>query len=260
VIAILVLVSGAFGLFMLGFYAEETLNWQSQSVGQDFINLTVIAPFLVCTAILAYNGNFYGSLLWAGTLVYLIYTYVIYCFNVHFNMFFIDYCIILGASFYSLLYFFYKQIKEPTSELKNLAISKVVAVYFILIGSLFSFLWLSEIIPSIRNNRTPESLEEVGLFTNPVHVLDLAIVLPGLIITGILIFRKNHLGYLMAPILLMFFILMDITIGALTLIMTIRGIETNMGVTFIMAVLAVLSFVLLISYKKVLKPEIGSAW
>src|SRR6185295_1303389 len=102
-------------------------------------------------------------------------------------------------------------------EVKNKVTLKLTGIYFIALSAVFYFLWLSEIVPAVINNKVPSSLIEVGLFTNPVHVIDISIFLPGMFITGILVLREKPLGYLLAPALLSFFILMDITIGWLAI-------------------------------------------
>jgi hypothetical protein len=243
-LSILIIVSSFIGLFTPEFYYKETPNWQAQSVGQDIINLFLVTPFLLITSFLAFKKNKASEYLWAGSILYLIYTYIIYCFNIHFNSLFIVYCNILGLSFYSMMYFIYSNINAQPENKSSLA--KIIGIYFISISVLFYFLWLSELIPSLINNKTPASLLETGLPTNPVHILDLAILLPGLLISGILLLRGKKIGYFVAPILLVFFILMDITIGFLAVIMKMRGIEGDLSITIIMSVLAVFSTVLLI--------------
>ena len=135
-------------------------------------------------------------------------------------------------------------------QLKNTLLTKIIAVYFIVISVGFYFLWLSEIIPSAIKNTIPKSLSDVGLATNPIHVLDLSVFLPALFITSILLFRKKSLGFILAPVLLVFCILMNITIGILQVIMTQRGVESGFEVTIIMSILAVFSGVLLVYYFK----------
>ena len=135
-------------------------------------------------------------------------------------------------------------------QLKNTLLARIIAVYFLIISSGFYFLWLSEIIPSAIKNTIPQSLTDVGLVTNPVHVLDLSVFLPALFITSILLFRKKALGFILAPVLLVFCILMNITIGTLQVMMTQRGVESGYEITIIMLILAVLSGVLLVYYFK----------
>jgi hypothetical protein len=138
----------------------------------------------------------------------------------------------------------YNENIKPHVESK--AMLNFIGGYFLLISTLFYFLWLSEIGPAIINNTVPKSISDAGLFTNAVHVIDLSVILPGIFITGVLLLRRNTFGILLAPVMLTFFILMDITIGFLVLVMKIRGIGTDLTVTVAMVALAVLSLGLLI--------------
>ncbi len=237
------------GLFTVNFYIKEAFNWQVQSVGQDMIDLFLVVPVLLITALLARNGNKISLLLWAGTNLYLVYTFTIFCFDVHFNSLFIFYCINLGLSFYSLMYFIYLQAREPNLvKPENNSWIRVTGLFFIIISALFYFLWLSEIIPAIIHHRIPQNIIDAGLFTNAVHVIDLAVFLPGLMITGITLLKKKSIGFTLAPICLLFFILMDITIGGLIVFMYQKGLETDLIVALVMAGLAVASAALLIWY------------
>jgi len=255
IICILMIVSSFFGVFIPGFYELETDEWRKQAFGQDMINLILIAPFLALTSVLGYARGFYGTLLWAGTQLYILYTYLIYCFDVHFNMFFIDYCLILGLSFYALVYFFIRDFKIAR-QIRSIRTTTIIGIYFILTAVFFYLLWLSEIIPAIHAASTPRSVAEAGLFINPVHVLDLAFLLPGVFITGVLTLVRINVGLLMAPIFLTFFILMDLTIGSLMLIKRGDGDNsTNSLVAWLMGVLALVSFILLRYYKNALKVD-----
>jgi hypothetical protein len=100
-------------------YLKETLNWRTQSLGQDIVDLFLISPILLITSILVYKKNQIALLLWSGAILYLIYTFVIYCFAVHFNYLFWVYCIILGLSFYSFVYFILMQLNEPFKNMVN---------------------------------------------------------------------------------------------------------------------------------------------
>lgn len=235
------------GIFVPDFYARETLNWQVQSTGQDMIDLFLIVPVLLITSFLAYRKNNTATLLWAGTVLYILYTFVIYCFDVHFNRLFIIYCFTLGLSFYSLLWFLYSKVKGPVvKEINKVSINRITAIYFLILPILFYFLWLSEIIPAVASNSVPKNLTDAGLFTNPVHVIDLAVFLPGIFIVGLLILQRKPLGRLFAVVLLTFFILMDITIGWLAFMMKQKGLSADLSVTIIMTVLALLSLGILI--------------
>lgn len=250
-LAILVIVSSYAGLWIPETYSQETVNWKAQAIGQDMIDLFLIAPFLTITAWFAFKNKRSALLLWSGGIFYLIYTFVIYCFAIHFNQMFLVYCLILGLSFYSFLYFLYSSIKEPISAgFHNKIPVKTIGAYLFVMSCLFYILWLSDIIPAIASHTIPKNIIQIGMPTNPVHVLDLSICLPGLLITSILLFRKKPLGLLLAPAMLTFCLFMDLTIGGLVIVMNMKGVDADFSLTLVMSVFALISAILLLMLLK----------
>ena len=248
-LAALVIMASITGLTTPDFYAAETPNWQAQSTGQDMVDLFIISPALLITCVLAYQKRKGGILAWAGVVIYLLYTFIIFCFAVHFNKLFIVYCLALGLSFYALLWFLQMHKTGVAKNFTNVP-RRVTGIYFIIIAIIFYFPWLSEIFPAVMKNKTPESIKETGLLTNAVHVIDLSVFLPGVFITGVLLLKKKLAGYLMAPVLLSFFILMDITISVLILVMKQKGLDGNSVLIAMMGALAITSAGLLMWYIK----------
>lgn len=239
------------GLFFSGTYAKETANWQAQAFGQDIIDLFLITPLLLITSWLAYKNSRAALLLWSGVLVYLIYTFVLFCFSVHFNYLFIVYCLTLGLAFYAFLYFLFSQFNKPiASWFTEKMPVKTIGIYLILLAGLFYFLWLSEIITATLSNTTPSTITAAGLITNPVHALDLSVVLPGLMIVAILFLKRKPSGLLLVPAALTFGILMDITIGSLVIVMNLKGMETDISLAVIMGTFALFTLGLLIWFFK----------
>jgi hypothetical protein len=250
-LALLIAVTCSVSLFTDEFYAKETLNWKVQALFQDGFNLFVIVPLLVLSLIGVLSGNNSWMWTWGGTLLYLIYTYVIYCFDVHYNSLFLGYCLILGLSFYSFVLFLYGQFRSSLFfDPQGSRSSNVTGIYFIFIAMVFAFLWLAENIRAVIQGTPPASLLESGLTTNPVHIIDLSVILPAILITGILILRKNAIGFLLTMPFLIFFILMDATICGIMLAMMRNDLNANAVLTFMMAVLSVFSFVLLRWFSK----------
>ena len=163
-------------------------------------------------------------MIWGGIVLYITYTFVIYCFAIHFNNLFVVYCLCLGLSFYSLVYFLFTLNSErKKAGFENKTAFHFIGFYFIIISMLFYFLWLSEIIPAIFQNTVPGSVVEAGLFTNAVHVIDLSVILPAIFITGVLLLKRKPIGIFLTPVLLTFFVLMNITIGILVVITRTKG-------------------------------------
>jgi hypothetical protein len=84
-LVILLVIAGAVGHFVEDFYHLDSPLLAAQFIGQDLIALVVTVPVLVFSAILAGRGSPRALLVWLGTLIYLVYTYVIYSFCAHFN-------------------------------------------------------------------------------------------------------------------------------------------------------------------------------
>jgi len=253
-IVLLAIVSWA-GLFTPGCYLKETPNWQIQSEGQDMVDLFFITPCLLISSILAYRRDRNASMVRAGIMLYLTYTFTLYCFDVHFNKLFVLYCSCLGLSLYSVIYFLLANHGEAKMCLENKLAARFIGTYFIVIAALFYFLWLSEIVPATVQNTVPKSVSATGLFTNGVQVLDLAAFLPAVLITGISLLKRKPLGLIFTPMILTFFVLMDITIGTLAVYMKTRGLESDFILGVLMGAFALVSLSLLMWYLKLLKPQ-----
>ena len=228
-------------------YAKETELWTAQAMGQDLINLYII-PFYLLSGLLINRKENYFALIWTGISCYFIYTFLIYCFDIQFNRMFLFYVLILGLTCYSLLFLFSSFTKKIKVPVKNTFLDQLTAGYFIFISLLFCGAWLSDILPANLLNKTPGDLEQLP--TNPVHVLDLAIVLPGIFIGGILLVRNKKTGYFLAPVILTFSLLMQLTIGVLMLFLNDHDKHTPVALIWFMFSLAFISLLLLAHHLK----------
>ncbi len=237
------------GLLYPQIYRATTPNWLAQSVGQDAIDLFLIAPILIAGTIYSFSSNRVAVYLWIGTLLYLVYTFLIYCFTVRFNPMFIPYCIVLGISTFSVIWFFSgnKDIYYGNTGSRMLP---AIGIYFVSISVIFCSLWLAEVIPATIHNEIPKSISDAGLITNPVHVIDLSLFLPATFIVGVMAIRRNIFATLWSPVLLTFFILMDLTIAALSIIMSLNEVGGSYSVAIVMIGLAALSLFLFVRFMK----------
>src|SRR5687767_13917567 len=99
-LAVLVAAASGAGILLEGTYAKESASWAAQGVGQDIVTLTLAVPLLIVSAIEASRGSKRALLVWTGVLVYLVYSYTLYAFFIHFNALFVVYTAALGLSFY----------------------------------------------------------------------------------------------------------------------------------------------------------------
>lgn len=98
-------------------------------------------------------------------------------------------------------------------------------------------------MPAILEGKTPQSLIDAGLPTSPVHVLDMAVLLPAALVTGALLSKRRRLGLLLAPVLLTGLVLLAVGIVTLMTVLEVRGVSGASWV--IAAVFAVVGLILL---------------
>jgi len=129
----------------------------------------------------------------------------------------------------------------------------VVSIFLLLLGIVFYLLWLSEDIPALLAGKIPQSVTQANLPTNPVHVLDLGLYLPAIIITALLLWRRKLLGYLLAGPFLVFSILTGAAILAIFLVTSSKGMPTSIGVEVVFAAIILISLVLNILFLREVK-------
>jgi len=253
-ISLLIIACGIYGIFFKSAYSRETSSMAVQGAAQDLTNIVLAVPSLLASAFLIRNGSRRATFVWLGAALYIFYTFVIYCFAVHFNSFFLVYCAVLGLTFYSIISLLLSldmpAIKNWFAEDKS---NNASICFLIAISILFFLIWMKAIIPALVSGEPPQELREDGLLTNPVHVLDLSFFLPGIFISGILLKRKRPLGYLLAPSLITFCIMMLLTICALIIAMKLSGMASDITMSIIFMAVALMSCFVLVNLMSTVK-------
>ncbi|MEJ2106494.1 MAG: hypothetical protein P8X48_04065 [Acidiferrobacteraceae bacterium] len=235
-------VASYYGVFVPGIYARDSASLGTQGIGQDALDLFFTAPLLLISLFFVLRGSRLAWFVYGGTVLYLLYSYVLYALGVHFNRLFLVYCLVLGSSFYAFALAVYELGRMPVSEwFSDRAPLRVTAVYFLVIAVLFYGLWLKDVLPAVLSDSVPASVRDNDLLVNPVHVLDLSIVLPGLAATAILLLRRHALGYVLAPVFLVFLILLTLAIAAMVLALKIKGVSEDVSLTGFFVVLTLVS-------------------
>lgn len=251
--AFLVLLASGAGIFLKSIYARETPSWAVQGIGQDIVNLVAVVVLFIAAYFVS-KGSVKAFLIWSGVLLYLLYGYIIYAFDVHFNSLFLIYVAILGLSFYALVgSVIHLHLDDFQSSFSATTKARLVSVFFLVLGILFYVLWLREDIPALVTGMIPSSLTEVNVPTNAVHILDLGLFIPALLVTARLLWRRKLLGSLLAGSLLVFCILMETVILSIFLAMSSIGISTSIGVEVFFAIIIVVSLLLSVLYIREVK-------
>jgi hypothetical protein len=252
-VAFLVLIASSAGLFLKSLYARETMSWTVQAYGQDIANIVAAAALFIAVYFVS-KGSVKAFLVWIGVLIALIYPYIIYAFAIHFNSLFLVYVAIVGLSFYTLVgSLMQRHLDNLQPSFAATTKARPVSVFLLLVAVLFALLWLSEDIPALLTGKIPQTVMESGLLTSPVHVLDLGLYLPAMIITAILLWRRKLLGYIVAIPLLVFNILTGIGIVAAQFAASSKGLAASLGVELFIAAIVVVSLVLCVLFLREVK-------
>lgn len=249
-VALLTIIS-IYGAYVADTYQRDHPSMAAQGMGQDLVDLFFMVPLLVTTLILMNKKYKSAMLIFGGIVFYILYSFVIYCFGVHFNQLFLLYCLTLGISFYLfIIYVSYLKGQNVQNWFKDNIPTQSISIYFFVIALFFYFLWLKDIMPAILENTIPHSVKNYDLLVNPIHVIDLAIALPGLLITAYLLMKRNSWGYILAPFFLVFTVILALALAGMAVMLKVKNISDDLTVAGIFLVLALISTIFLLIFLK----------
>jgi hypothetical protein len=203
----------AITIYGKGLYKDMSAEVAPQGIAQDHITLIIGVPLLLMSLFAAQRGSLKGLFLLAGTLAYFFVTYLFYLVMGMYNVMFLGYVFLAGASFYSfILTLLSFDIKQLTLAFNPATPVRTTGSFLIFNSLAMAVLWLGIIVPPLLNGSiVPEQLEHYT--TLIVQGLDLAILLPAAFIVAVLFIRKRPFGYLLCPI---YFIFLSLLMTALT--------------------------------------------
>ncbi len=224
----LVLAATGLQLFWPGVYWREAQASVAGALASDMVDLFLVFPILAIATIFTARGSRPALLIWMGTLGFLVYNFLIYVFEVHFNAMFLAYCAVLGLSIHGLLGM--RECLDPEEIAKTYDARvprKTTAVAFLVLAVLAAGGEVKEIVRAIRAGTVPPSVVETGQRTDPIHVLDLCFLLPLVATAGILLLRRRPMGYVLAPALMVTLVLISLEVITILVVFESRGLPAN---------------------------------
>ena len=98
---------------------------------------------------------------------------------------------------------------------------------FLIAGGCSTFIWLTFLLPVVITGQPMETIEIYT--TEPAFALDLAIVLPSALYSGITLLKKEKNGYKMAPVLLTLLTGVGVCVIFLTIFQRSLGVVLSVG-------------------------------
>jgi len=257
-ILLLVVASGA-GFVLPSIYANEPGIGVAQIVGSDALNLAVVVPILIVATIFSLRGWMGARLVWAGTVLYVVYAFVYYTLTTHFNSLFLVYCAVFGLAFYALVGVLPSlSVVDMARRYPRRLPAIATAILFLLIVVGASINWMKQVIPAVLSGQVPQGIRDAGQLTEPAAVLDLAFVLPAMTIVAVLLLLRRPLGFVLGPILLVFTAFVALLLAAMGIVMASRGFGHGFGGTPMNAAVAAVAALLLTQFLRAEK-RMGAA-
>ncbi len=225
-----------------GLYYYDTLSTAAQAQGNDLITLVVGLPLLVISTWLAFHGSLRGRLLLTGTLGFFLYTYMSMSMLTAYNALFLVYVALFTLSLYafilSMLSFDLADLPRHFSP--RLPRGWIAGTLFAIGGFLF-LAWMGRIVPPLLQNAAP-ALENTT--TLVIQAMDLALIAPLAILSGILLLRRSPWGYLLASVAVLKGLTMALAVSAMGINIALQGVPDSTAILVPFLVLTLLNLVM----------------
>jgi hypothetical protein len=225
-----------------GLYYYDTVSTAAQMQGNDLITLVVGLPLLVASAWLAFRSSLRGRLLLTGTLGFFLYTYMSMSMLTAYNSLFLVYVALFTLSLYafvlSMLSFDLADLARHFSP--RLPHGWIAGVLFAVGGFLF-LAWMGRIVPPLLQNQTP-ALENTT--TLVIQTMDLGLIVPLAVLSGILLLRRSAWGYLLASVFVMKAITMGLAVSTMAINMALVGVPDSLAIVIPFLIITLMNLVM----------------
>jgi hypothetical protein len=194
-ISLLTLMAAGAGVFIPGFYnGVVDPQYTPGTLTADAISLACI-PLLMTCLVLARKGKLVARIIWIALLVYIGYAFAVYSFDRIYTLFFPVYMLIFSLSvFATALVISGLEITQLAEISRNMQLRRTTAVFILFTGLILYVIELPIIL-----SRIPDGIEFGG---TPFMVLDMTLVAPIAVLTGIWVWQHRPWGDVLAGIFL----------------------------------------------------------
>jgi len=228
-----------------GLYYYDTVSSAAQQQGNDVVTLFAGLPLLVISTWLTLRGSLRGRLLLTGTLGFFLYTYLSMSMLTAFNALFLVYVAIFGLSLYAFILCTMSFDLEalPGHFSASLPRGWIAALLFI-IAAFLTVTWLGRVLQPLLNN-TPPLLDNTT--TMVIQAMDLSLIVPLAVLSGILLLRRSAWGYLLTSVFVLKAITLGLAVSAMVASMTLAGTPDDAAIAIPFLIITALNLAAAIS-------------
>lgn len=184
----------AFEMTTTGVYAWNSARVVAEGVGWDVFTLLVVAPALLVAAVLVARASFRGLLFALGVLGYVVYQYFEYAVTWAFGPLFLPFVVIVGAAMLTLLGVAALVTRDGVTGRFGGSFPRVAwSVLSVTMATLLTVSWLARIRQALDGDLAGAGLTSETTLT--VQAIDLAVVVPLLVLSAALAWRRSAVGY-----------------------------------------------------------------
>jgi len=244
------LISCTMSIFNNDIYLDG--EWaNAQWLGQDIVTLVLALPLLLISLSRGVvDDNFKWKLVNSGILLYYVYTYSFFMFAAELTFLYLLHLPIYGLAVISFVMTCVDIFgKSRTLEFGKRSLKITIAVYLAFIALMVAVLWLGDIYAHLsepgHRSETPDGKAPLIIYS-----LDLALILPLMILSAIQLLKGTTFGYKLTGIILIKTSTLGFALMAMGLSMYIQKLSPEYFLIVLWSILGILGTALSISYLK----------
>jgi hypothetical protein len=215
-------------LYGVGVYRFDSAFKGAANRGADAVTLVLAIPLLLMALARAVRGSFRARLLLSGALVWFLYVGVSLALGAAYNSLFLVYVALFSASLFGVVATVRAIDPGALAARMSPAPPRIVPGAFMLASGIVTFgIWLQPLVSAARSGEPPALLD--GSTTMVTDTLDLGVIVPLAIASGVLILRRRPAGYILAFSLLVLEALLAPMIAMQTLFQLDAGVDLGTG-------------------------------
>ena len=196
-----------------GIYRYSVQALVTSGIPWDFVRLLVGIPLLLISFVFYLRGSVRGTVVLIGCVASFLYQYLLWTFDWAYNSLFLVYVALFSLSLWTSVFVVVGVDRlQIQAAIKEHFPVRTMAVFSFAVGGLLFLKCLGEIMPSISSGTMPAGA--TGYYTLVDQALDLGLLTPFCVLTGVLLLRRNWLGYLLFSSLLIILISVGLSVIA----------------------------------------------
>lgn len=228
-----------------GLYYWDTLSSAAKTQANDLVTIVLGLPLLAISFWLASKGSLRGRMILAGTLGFILYTYMSMCFGAAYNSLFLVYVALFSLSLYAfILSMMSFDLKTLTAHFSEKLPRRWISGLLFFAAAFLAFAWLGRIAATFSPGTIPALENTTSMF---IQAMDLGLIVPLCLLSGILLLRRRPWGYLLASVGMLKFLTMGTAVSVMGLNMARVGVPVSAVELIIFPTITIVNIIMVIA-------------